>query len=133
MYGGSKDCMILIPFRLSQISCFTFSLRSFSSDPSYCPDVGIGALLQFPHLLRASPVLLTLLFFSLVPTSYRVLHDTMYSFPNGQVLLPTLGWCSASTSVSEGGFLMYLWREMYSISACISTMFLHDPSFLEAF
>ena len=28
----------------------------------------------------------------------------------GQVLLSTLGWCSACTSVSEGVFLMYPWR-----------------------
>ena len=35
-------------------------------------------------------------------------------FPFGQGLLPILSWCSASTSVSEGVFLMYLWRDMYS-------------------
>ena len=33
-----------------------------------------------------------------------------------QVLLSTLSWCSACTSVSEGVFLMYPWREMYSTS-----------------
>ena len=32
-----------------------------------------------------------------------------------QVLLPALIWCFACTSVSEGVFLMYLWREMYSM------------------
>ena len=62
MYGCSKDCLILIPFRLPQISCFTLSLKCFSSDSDNCPDVGIGPLLQFPHPLRAGPVLLTLLF-----------------------------------------------------------------------
>ena len=67
MYGCSKDCLILIPFRLPQISCFTLSLKCFSSDSDNCPDVGIGPLLQFPHLLRAGPVLLTLLFLPLVP------------------------------------------------------------------
>ena len=61
-YGCSKDCLILIPFRLPQISYFTLSLKCFSSDSDNCPDVGIGPLLQFPHLLRAGPVLLTLLF-----------------------------------------------------------------------
>ena len=33
-------------------------------------------------------------------------------FSTGQVLLYALSWCSARTSVSEGVFLMYLWREM---------------------
>ena len=62
MYGCSKDCLILSPFRLLEISCFTLSLKCFSSDSNNCPDVGIGSLLQFPHLPRAGPVLLTLLF-----------------------------------------------------------------------
>ena len=64
-YGCSKDCLILIPFRLPQISCFTLSLKRFSSDSDSCPSVGIGPLLQFPHQPRAGPVLIliTLLFF----------------------------------------------------------------------
>ena len=70
MYGCSKDCLILIPFRLPQISCFTLSLKCFSSDSDSCPDMGIRTLLQFPHPPRAGPVLLTLLFLPLVPSSY---------------------------------------------------------------
>ena len=70
MAVASTDCLILIPFRLPQISCFTPSLKCFSSDSDSCPDVGIGSLLQFPHLLRARPILPTLLFFPLVPSSY---------------------------------------------------------------
>ena len=31
-------------------------------------------------------------------------------------------WCSACTSVSEGVFLMYLWREMYSTSTYSSAI-----------
>ena len=58
-YGCGKDCLIFIPFRLPQISCFTLSLKCFSSDPDSCPNVGIGPLLQFPHWLRAGSVLLT--------------------------------------------------------------------------
>ena len=79
-YGCSKDCLILIPFRLPQISCFTLSLKCFSSDSDNCPDVGIGFLLQLPHPPRAGPVLLTLLFFPLVPSSHQVLHWSIYSF-----------------------------------------------------
>ena len=47
-YGCGKDCMILIPFRLPQISCFTLSLKCFSSDSDNFPNVGIILLLQSP-------------------------------------------------------------------------------------
>ena len=83
MYGCGKNNLILIPLRLPQISCFTLSLKYFSSDIDNCPDVGIGSLLQFPHLLRVCPVLLTLLVFSLVPSSYQVLHGSICSFGEG--------------------------------------------------
>ena len=79
MYGCGKDCLILILFRLQQISCF--SLKYFFSDSDNCPNVGIGLLLQLPHPPRAGPVLLTLLFLPLVPSSYWVLHCSIYSFP----------------------------------------------------
>ena len=52
MYGCGKDCLILIPFRLPQISCFTLSLKCFSSDSDNCPYVEIRLPLQFPHLLN---------------------------------------------------------------------------------
>ena len=81
MYSCNKDCLILILVRLPQISCFTLSLKCFSCDSDNCPDVGIRPLLQFPHWSRVGPVLLTLLFFPLVPSSYRVLHSSIYSFP----------------------------------------------------
>ena len=61
-----------IPFRLPQISCFSLSLKRLSSDSDNCPNVGIGPLHQFPHPPRAGPVVLTLLFSPLVPSSYRV-------------------------------------------------------------
>ena len=68
-------------FRLPQISCFTLSLKCFSSDSDNCPDLGIRPLLQFPYPPKGGPVLLTLLFFLLVPLSYQVLHGSIYSFP----------------------------------------------------
>ena len=80
MEGCSKDCLILILFRLPQISYFTFSLKCFSSDSDNCPDVGIRLLLQFSILQRAGLVLLTVMFFSLVPSSYQVFHGSIYSF-----------------------------------------------------
>ena len=66
--------VIFIPFRLPQISCFILSLKCLSSDSDNCPSMGIGPLLQFPHLPRAGPVLHTLLFVPLVPSSYQVVH-----------------------------------------------------------
>ena len=81
MYGCIKDCLILIPFRLPQINCFTLRLKCFSYDSDNCLDIGMGSLLQFPHPLRVSPILLTFLFFSLIPLSYQVLHGSIYSFP----------------------------------------------------
>ena len=80
-HGGGKDCLILIPFSLPQISCFTLNLKCFSSDSDSFPCVGMGPLLQFPYLPRAGLVLLTLLFFRLVPPSCRVLRGSIYSFP----------------------------------------------------
>ena len=120
MFGCGKGCLILLPFRLPQISCFTLSLKCFSSDSDNCPHVGIGSLLQFPNPPRAGPVLLTLVFFSLVPSSYQVLRGSTIFFSTGQVLLLALSWCPACTSVSEGVFLMCLWRQMYSKSTCSS-------------
>ena len=81
MYGCGKDCLILIPFRLPQISCFTLSIKCFSSDSDSCPHAGIRPLLQFPRPPRAGPVLLTLLSSPLVPSSYQVLRGSTYSFP----------------------------------------------------
>ena len=81
IYGCGKACLFLIPFRLQQINCFTLSLKCFPFDSDNCPDVEIGPLLQFPHLLRAGPVLVTLLFFPLVPSSYRVFLWFYIFFP----------------------------------------------------
>ena len=63
IYGCSKDCLILIPFRLPLISCFTLRLKCFSSDSYSCPNLELGSLFQFPNLLRTGPILLILLFF----------------------------------------------------------------------
>ena len=43
-------------------------------------------------------------------------------FSIGQVFLSALSWCSACTSGSEGVFLMYPWREMYSRSTYSSAI-----------
>ena len=116
----------LIPFRPSQISCFTLSFKCFSSHPDNCPDVRI-TLPQFPHPLRAGAVLLNTPVF---PPSSFILPSFVwfYTFFSGaQVLLSSLSQCSASVSVSEGIFLMYPWREMYYSMTTYSSSILFLP------
>ena len=116
---------------LFHLGCHTLSLKWFSSDSDDCFDVGIRPLLQFTHWLRAGPVLLTLLLFPLVLSSYRVLRGSVYSVYSFPLVLSTLSWCSACTSVSEGVFLMYLWREIYSMST-YSSAILFLPIFFKS-
>ena len=52
----------------------------------------------------------------LVPSSYRVLRGSIYSFPLARHSCPLsaeICRCSACTSVSEGVFLMYPWFGMH--------------------
>ena len=118
-HGCNRDCVSLIPIRLSQISCFTLSLKCFLSVPNLCPCVGIRPLLQFPPPAkgRFSPMKS-----SLSPPTSFVLPRFALFFSGGQVLLPTLSWSSASSFLSEGVFLMYPLREIFS-----STIFFSSP------
>ena len=78
-------CVILVPFRLSQISLFTLSLKCFSSVPNNYPDGEVGPLLLNPP--RAGQVLLSLLFF---PAISFILWSFVWFyilFSSGQVLL----------------------------------------------
>ena len=106
MYGCGKDCLILIPFRPPQISCFTLSLKCFSSDSDNCLAVRISTCFSSPPAEgRPSPANTPAF-----PSSSCILPSFVWVyifFPTGQVLLSTLSWCSAGTSVSEGVFLMY--------------------------
>ena len=93
MYGWDKDCLILIPFRLPQISSFTLSLKCFSSDSDNWPTLGIGPLLQFPPPAegRSSPTNTPVF-----PPSSFVLPSFAWFyvfFSTGQVLLSTLSFC----------------------------------------
>ena len=113
-YGCSKDCLILIPFSLSQISCFTFSLQCFSSAPDNCPSVGIRLPLQFPHTIKGwsslmTPVFLCVCvcvfcFFLLFPSSCQVLHVSTYCFL----------MVSYSCPLSAGVLQILLCTKMYS-------------------
>ena len=121
MYDWGKDCLILIPFRLPQISSFTLSLKCFSSDSqlSRCVDQ-TPASAPPPTEGRSSPSNTPV--FS--PSSFLLLSFAwVYIFFSvGQVLLSTLS-CSACISVSEDVFLIYLWKEIYSTSTYFSAMF----------
>ena len=133
MYGCSKDCLILIPFRLPQISCFTLSLKCFSSDSDTCPSVGnrTPASVPPPTKGRSSPTNTPVF----PPSSFVLLSFAWFCifFSSGQVLLSALSWCSAYTSVSEGVFLMYPWREMYSTSTYSSTILFSQDFLIEGF
>ena len=126
MYGCGKDCLILIPFRLPQISYFPLSLKCFSSDSDNCPHVGIGpapprpASVPPPTEGRSSPTNSPVS----PPSSFILVSFAWFYifFFAGQVLLSSLSWCSACTSVSEGISLMYPWREMYSTSTYFSAI-----------
>ena len=62
MYGSNKGCLMLIPFRPPQISCFTLSLKFFSSDQKIALMWGSDPCFSSPSLLRAGPGQLTLVF-----------------------------------------------------------------------
>ena len=114
MYGCGKDCLILIPFRLPQISCLTLSLNCFSSDSDNRPDVGIRPLIQFPHLLRAGPVLLTLLFFP------QFLHPTEFC-----LVLYILFWWSGTPISSQPVFCKHFYPT--SLPSCSPSSLLWIP------
>ena len=121
MYGYGKDCLILVPFRLPQISCFTLGLKCFSSDSDNCPlwgwDPCFGSVTSRGQVQSYhTPV------FS--PCSFEILSFAWFYifFSTGQGLLSALSPCSACTSVSEDLLLTYPWREMYSTSTYFSAI-----------
>ena len=120
MYGCSNDCLTLIPFRTPQITCLTLSLKCFSSDSDNCPDTGIGPCFSFPLAEGRSS-----------PTNTPVFPPSSFVLPSFAVVLYILFYWSGTpvcfqlmfcTSVSEGVFLVYLWREMYCSSTYSSAI-----------
>ena len=95
LYGCGKDCLILILFWLPQISCFTLSLKCFSSDIDSCPQSGdqTPASVPPPTKGRSSPTNSPVF-----PSSSFVLPSFAWFyifFSTGQVLLSALSLCSA--------------------------------------
>ena len=92
---------------LPQMSCFTLSLKCFSSDSDNGPGVGIRPLLPSspapPTTVgRSSPTNTRVL--PLVPSSYWIFHGSVYSFP----LVRYSCLCSA------GVLLAFLCLKVYS-------------------
>ena len=106
MYGCGKDCLILVPFRRPQISCFIISLIQTIA-PMWGSDPCFSSLPPPPP--RAGTVLLTLLFFPPVPLSYRVLRGSIHTFPlarcscllSAGVLHVRVGRCIPDVSVER--------------------------------
>ena len=95
----------------SNVSCLSWTYaRMWGSDLCF----------SFPHPPRVGAVLWILLFLPLLSLSYRVSHC---SFSGGQVLLPTLSWCTASSFLSEGVFLMNPSGEIFSSTILFSSPF----------
>ena len=116
----SKDCPILIPFRLPQISCLTLGLKCSScdsdnsllwgSDPCFGSPTRRGQVQSYQHSCFCPGA------FALPSFAWFYVF-----FSSGQVLLSAPSWCSACTSVSEGELLMDPRGRMYSKSTCSST------------
>ena len=105
------------------LCCFTLSLKCFLLWLRQLPGCGnrTSALVPPPAEGRSSPTNTP----AFPPSSYFILPRFAWFyilFSTGQVLMSALNWYSAWTSVSEGVFLMYPWREMYSMSTCSSAI-----------
>ena len=89
---------------------------------------GLYPCFSSPHPPRASPVQLILLFSLLVPSSYRFLHGSVYSFPLVRYSCPfSAGVLHAFLWLKVYLYLMYPWREMYSTSTCSSVILFSHP------
>ena len=89
-------CVLLIPFRLSQISCGTFQQpHTLLLCPKQLPQCGYltPASVPPPPRCRSNPANSTL--FLLLPLSYQVLCGSIYSFP------VVLGFCSFLAGVLQ--------------------------------
>ena len=115
MYDCSKDYLILIPFRLPQISCFSLSLKCFSSDSDNCPDVGPGPRFRSFTLRRQVQSYYHSCFSSsfLHPTEFCEVLCILFLWL-GPPVHSQLVFCRHFCVWSV--FLTYPWREMYSTS-----------------
>ena len=100
-------------FQRSAVSLSVLNVSS--SDSDNCPIVGIGPLLQFPHLPRAGLVLFTPVF-PLCPLSYWVLHGFIHSFPLVRY------FCLLSAGVQQA---LLCWRYIPDVSVERDVLHMH--------
>ena len=115
MYSCSKNCLILIPFRLPQISWFTLSLICFSSDSDSCRDVGIGSLLPPPAKGRSSPTNTPVFLSFLHPAEFWVILCILFCWSGTPVCSQLVFWlhpcvwrCIPDVSVERDALHVYL-------------------------
>ena len=83
MYDCGKDCLILILilFRLPQVSCFTLSLKMFLLWPRQLPLCGVRTPASVPLPAEGRPSPTNIPVSPLVPLSCRVVCGSICSFP----------------------------------------------------
>ena len=116
IYGCSKDCLC------DSCSVWTVTGQLLHSQPQmfllcpkqlpWCVDQTHASVPHPPTKGRSSPVNFSFSPYFLLPTEFCVV---LYILSDDRVLLPALSWCCGISTVSEGVFLMYLWREIYSM------------------
>ena len=127
-------CVVLTPFRLSQISFFTPQRPQMPpSVPTDCPDVGIAPLLLLPYSkYRSVPLTLLLFpfFFFFFPFFFFFFFSSAVEWihiflSSGQGILPLFSWYSVRNAASINVFVRHPWWEMDSMftysSAILST------------
>ena len=113
MYGCSKDLLMFnylgchrsaVSLSALNVSPLTQTVARGDRTPASVPPPAEG---------RSSPANIL----SFPPSSFVLPSFAWFCifFSAAQVLLSALSWCSACTTVSEGIFLMYPWREMCSM------------------
>ena len=107
-------CVVLSPLSPSEISCF----KCLTYVPNYVSHVGLSPP-PVLYQVQFQPQSL-FLFFPSLPSI--VLQSCVEIPSSGLGLLPPLSWCSVRYSVSEDVFLMYPWREKYSMSTYSSAI-----------
>ena len=121
MYGCGKDCLILIHLGSHRSAVSLSALNVSPLTQIIAPMWGSDSCFSSPTHKGRSSSTDTPVF----PPNSFILLSFAWSyifFSAGQVLLSTLSWCSACTSVCEDVFLMYPWRKMYSMSTYTSTI-----------
>ena len=108
-----------VSFSALNVSSLTQAIAPmWGSDPCFSSPTQQGQVQFYKHS-------------GITPSSFILLCFAWFyiSFSSCQVLLTTFSWCLACTSVSEGVFLMYPWRDTSSKSSYSSAILFSPISF----